>query len=478
MWDLIGRIANYVVTFVVSVVLTRLLLPEEFGAFGILIAITLFAWVVQEFGFRSAIVQAKTISQTQLSSVLIISSLIGVVLTVALITAGPVVEAFYAIPGLTYYFIGISPVFLLNGLLAVPSALVQRELRLKELSIFTVGGSVVAGIVSVILALRGFGVWSLIVANLVSSLTSVVACYAISRWKPTLALDISSIKPLFKFGSRIFLSSILDVVFTRADVFIIGKLFDINTLGFYTRAQSLDLQVKMFSVGTIVTVMLSLFSRFQSDIERLRSIYYRAMHFVSFATVGASGLLVLIAHDMFLVLFSATWLQSVPYFQIMAVTSAAYPLNYVMLNLISGRGNSKAVLRLEVLKKVFLCAAYLTFFGGGIFAFLIALGVVHIVSMLINMAFVKKEIDEPVTKQLSVVGIYAFISVLSAGVAYVGVGVIDLPVIPRLLLSVSLFSFVNVGLNLLLRTSGSRELIDRLGGSFLRRPDSDVDNGI
>lgn len=468
-WDFVGRIGNYVVTFVVSVVLTRLLVPAEFGAFGIIIAVTVFSWVVLDFGFRSAVVQTETISQTQLSSVFFVNLAIGIGLMLALILVGPIVESFYEIPHLASYFIGISPVFFMNGLLVVPSALVQRELKLKQMSIFSVVGSVVAGAISVTLALRGFGVWSLIVSNLTSTFTTLVACYTISRWRPTMEFDLASIKSLFSFGWRMFLSSLLDVSFSRADVFIIGKLFDVGSLGFYTRALSLDQQVRMFSVSTIVTVMLPLFSRHQNDLGRLKEIYYRALNFVSFAVFAASGLLVVIAPDLFLVLFTEKWIVSAGYFQIMSISSAAYPLSYVMLNLISGRGNSKALLRLEMFKKLLLVPAYLTFIVGGIYTFLIVIGSIYVVSLIVNMVFVDKELDEPVRKQLFVVLTYAAMSFVSAVAAYVVMNYVHSNSYVRLVVATSVFSFAYLAFNWLRNTAGLRELTDRASATFTRR---------
>ena len=471
-WDFLGRIVNYLVTFAVSVVLTRLLMPEEFGAFGIIVAITVFAWVVLDFGFRSAVVQTEAVSQTQLSTVFFANLAIGVGLMIILIIAGPVVESFYEIPNLALYFIGISPVFLMNGLLVVPSALVQRDLKLKQMSIFTVVGAVLSGAISVALAFRGFGVWSLVVSNVASTLTTLVACYAISRWRPTLEFDLASIKSLFSFGWRIFLSSLLDVAFSRADVFVIGKLFDITSLGFYTRALSLDQQVRMFSVSTIVTVMLPMFSRHQNDLARLKHIYYRALNFVSFAAFAASGLLVVTATDLFLVLFTEKWISSAGYFQIMSISSAAYPLSYVMLNLISGRGNSKALLRLEIFKKILLVPAYLTFIVGGIYTFLIVIGSVYVVSLLVNMVFVEKELGEPVTRQLSVILTYAAMALLSAAAAYLVTVNVGSNSYIRLIVSTAVFSIVYLGINWIRGTAGLREVSDRVSAMLTRRSEA------
>ena len=463
---------NYLITFAVSVVLTRVLMPEEFGAFGIIVAITVFAWVVLDFGFRSAVVQTESVSQTQLSTVFFTNLAIGVGLMILLIIAGPIVERFYQIPNLALYFIGISPVFLMNGLLVVPSALVQRDLKLKQMSIFTVVGSVISGAISVALAFKGFGVWSLIVSNVASTLTTLVACYAISRWRPSIEFDLASIKSLFGFGWRIFLSSLLDVTFSRADVFVIGKLFDVTSLGFYTRALSLDQQVRMFSVSTIVTVMLPMFSRHQNDLARLKQIYYRALHFVSFAAFAASGALVVTATDLFVVLFTEKWISSAGYFQIMSISSAAYPLSYVMLNLISGRGNSKALLRLEVFKKILLVPAYLTFFVGGIYTFLIVIGSVYVVSLLVNMVFVEKELGEPVRTQLSVILTYAAMAFLAAVTAYLATSSLATSAYIRLAVSMSVFSAVYLAINWLSGTAGLREVSDRVSEMLTRRGDA------
>lgn len=456
-----GRVANYLVTFAVSIILTRILEPAEFGAYGIILGVSVFAWVILEFGFRSAVVQAAEVSRTQLSTVFFVNLALGAGLSVCVALAGPIFERFFAIPGLSIYLIGASPLFVLNALMVVPSGLLQKQLKLKQVSLLSVASAIVGGVVAVGMAKYGFGVWSLIVSNLLGAVTTVTASFAIARWKPSLDFDLASIRSLFAFGSRIFLASILDVVFTRADVFVIGKLFNAATLGFYSRAQSIDQQVRMFSVSTIVTVMLPVFSANQGEVENLRKIYLRSLHFISFTTISLAGLLFLTADELFNLLFTEKWAIAAGFFKIMAISSSVYPLNYLMLNLISGRGNSSSLLRLEILKKAILTPTYLSFIVGGIYTFLVAFSAANIISLVITMAAVAKEIELPVSRQLQVLGTYVLMTALSVLLAYGGLSFLGGSGPVHLIGLTVVFTAVYLALNWWFRTVGSGEFFGK-----------------
>lgn len=415
-WDFGGRLVSFGVLFVVSVLLTRLLTPAEFGAFAVVLAIIAFSSIFIDLGFRSAIVQRQDTSQEQLSTVFFLNVLIGLLLFFGLYLVAGRIEQFYAIAGLADYIQAASVIFFVNSLSLVPSGLLQKELKLKALSVITTVAAAISGSVAITLALYGYGVWALVAQQLILSAVASTGVFIASGWRPSFLFSPRSIIPLWNYGIRLFLAGISDIIFTRLDVFIIGKLFPIQTLGFYNRAQSLDNLIKNFGSSTTTSVAFPVIARMADQLDNVRSFYIRCLNIISFLSFLLIGVLFLTCFDIVIILFTETWTNVGYYFRIMALTAFVYPVSALMVNLIAARGNSRAFLKLEILKKAVLFPAYLSFFFGGVMVFLVVLGFVYLLALTLNAEFIRREIDIPIGKQLWAILKYSLAGI-AAGIA-------------------------------------------------------------
>lgn len=418
LWDFVGRFINYFVTFAVGIVLTRLLSPEEFGIFGIVMAIVLFSNVFLDFGFRIALIQAKEINQTQLSTVFFINLVVSFCIFVFITVSSTSIGAFYGNEDLAKPIVVMSTLFIINALMLVPNALLNRAMRFKPISIANTISSIAAGGIGVFLAYSGFKIWALIFQNLLATTFLLIGLFIIEKWKPSLTFSLNSVKPLWKLSSTVFFLTILDSIYTRLDVFIIGKLFNFTTLGFYNRAQSVDGLVRNLSVGTLMSVVLPFFSKIQDDEEALKIYYERSINLVLFISLFLSGFLFLSSLDIIVILFTEKWATVASYFKIIAITSFIYPVSAVMVNIIVARGNSKEFIKLEVFKKLILTPVYLFIFFGGVYEFLIALGFVNFINVNVNAHFVEKEIGVTKLQILKFIIKYAGVAVISGIFSY------------------------------------------------------------
>jgi teichuronic acid exporter len=234
-----------------------------------------------------------------------------------------------------------------------------------------------------------------------------------------LLFSLGSIADLSRFGIRIFLAGMSDTIFSRLDVFIIGKLFPIQLLGFYNRSQSLDGLVRNFSASTTTSVAFPVFAKMANDDEAVRSFYRRCLNVISFLAFLLIGVLFLTCFDIVVILFTETWRDVGSFFRIMAVTGFIYPISALMVNLIAGRGNSGAYLKLELLKKCVLYPAYLSFIFGGIYLFLVSLGAAYFLALWLNAYFVGKEIEITVKEQLWAIYKYGIIALIGTSVVFV-----------------------------------------------------------
>lgn len=406
-WDFSGRLANFAVLFVVNLLLTRLLMPTQFGAFAIVIAIISFSSIFIDLGFRSAIIQSQEITQQQLSTVFFLNLAIGLTLFAGFYLLSGFIERFYGIDGLADYIKITSGIFILNSLSLVPGGLMQKRLYLKSLSIVTTIAAVISGVVAVYLALTGWGVWALVSQQLISAGVTCIFLFIFSGWWPRLQFSLASIDQLLRYGIRLFFAGLFETIFTRLDIFIIGKLFPIENLGFYNRAQSLDNLIKNFASGTTTSIAFPIIARMSQQDEQVRNFYIRCLNIISFLSFLLIGNLFLTCFDIVVILYTEKWIDVGYYFRIMVLVGFVYPVSSVMVSLIAARGNSGGFLKLEILKKAVLFPAYLSFFFGGVMVFLVVLSLLMLVALCINAEFVRREIGISFGEQIWTIFRYA-----------------------------------------------------------------------
>lgn len=413
LWDMTGKFGAQFVSLLLSFVLTRLLGPAEFGVTGVAMVIIFVSSIFLDLGFARALVQYKSTGKKEYASVFLLQLLLGTVLMIACYLAAAPLAVFYRQNELEPVLKTLSLLFLLNAFATVPGAILQREMKFRQIAIAGLAGAVCAGVISIVMALRGYGVWSLVVQYLLASAITMLLSFYFSRWRPALVMSRAALRPLWGFGSRLFLSGLLNTIVTRLDVFIIGKLFNAVTLGHYTRAQSIDSTVRSLSAGSLSSVFFPAAARLQDDRPALAAMYKKYLHFAAFAAVGIGGLLFLITPDLFVVLFTEKWSAAAVYFQIMCIAGIAWPVNMLMINTMLATGNAKAILQLEIIRTIIQLPVYVFGIMTGITGFLWMLVGMRLVSLCFNAGYVSRELPVTMRQQLVIVFMY----VIQGGIA-------------------------------------------------------------
>lgn len=417
-WDLVGKFGIQIVSFLLSIILTRLLSPTEYGIMGMVMVIVGFAHIFLDLGFYRAIIQRPEVSPTQYSTIFYVNTGMAVLLALAcFFGAGPLAR-FYGQPLITPIFQVASISFLINGLNLIPGAMLYKKMRFKVNSIQSLASAVISGVIGVLMAYNGFGVWSLLAQSLLGSFILLVLNWLYVGWWPTWQFSIAAIRPMWAYGSRMFASGVLDTLYTRLDTFIIAKIFNPATLGFYARAQGMDNMVRQFSAGSIVGSLFPYIAKHQDDRPLVKQIYERYLHIVLFISVGISGALFLVAKDLFTFLFTARWIYAAELFQILALMGFAFPASSLMCTVISSLGNSKAFFRLEVIKKVLILPVYVFGFFWGLKGFIALMCVAVYVAVIINTFYVSKEISSSALSQIKAIGTYLVCGVAICGLIH------------------------------------------------------------
>jgi O-antigen/teichoic acid export membrane protein len=377
-------------TFIVSTILARLLMPEDFGLLGMAMVFASLTDSFVDFGFGNAVIQKQKVSKLQLSTVFWINMMMALVLGVIMYFSAPIVAQYFEMPKLEPITKLMSLTFLIKGLSTLQNALYKKELDFKTPFKINLFAGIASGILGIYLAYTGFGVYSLIYSQIAGWLVSTILIWYFSKWKPSFLFNLSEVKDLWSFGYKYSLSIFIDSIFLRLDTLVIGKLFSAATLGLFYKAQSLNKLVIQYAFKSFSGVLFPSLSKLAHDKEKLREVLIRILHLVCFTTFLFAGLMFINAKSVIVILFTEKWLGSVPIFKILALFSFIYTIPTILNSPILSIGQSGAILKVEIYKKSLYFLAIPVAIYYGLYAYLLATIFVAIIGIVLNLGLVQK----------------------------------------------------------------------------------------
>lgn len=353
-WTFSQQFGAQGIQFCVSIVMARLLLPEEFGLIGMITVFIAIGKSLMETGLTQSLIRTENPDQEDYSTVFYFNLVGSIIVYFLLFFTAPYIANFYN----QFILIDIIRVYCLSFVIgafsAVQIARLSKIMDFRTQMLVTIPSLIGAGLLGIILAYNGYGVWSLVWMGLSQVFFSTVQLWWKSRWKPSLEFNIAKFKFHFKFGYKLTLSSLLDILFKNIFQIIIGKFFMTSQVGFYSRANSLK-QLPVSSIsGAMNKVTYPLFASIQNDDARLRKIYKQMMQIVVFVIAPLLITMGVLAEPLFRFLFTEKWVPAVPYFKILCLAGIAYPLSSYNLNILKIKGRSDLFLKLEIIKKTLI----------------------------------------------------------------------------------------------------------------------------
>lgn len=472
-WDFFGKIAKFGTTFIVTIVLARLLEPSDFGLIAMIMVIVMIAMIFTDVGLGSSLIQRRKVLQIHYDSVFYFNIFVGVILTLITFVSAEPISIFYHNERLISLTQAISFLFVINAFSSVQTNKLRKELNYAALAKANVMAAVLSGIAGISLALYGAGVWSLVAQVLARSVFYNIFVWYASKWIPSLMFSFKALKQLWGFGFRMFLSGLLNTVYSQLDVLIIGKLFTPGILGFFDQAKKLDALIIRFSSQSIMSVMFPILSKIQNDLPRFQNIAIKTLGIISLIVFFLSGILYLISEELIILLFTEKWLPSVEYFKILVLSSFGYPVSALLVNILSSRGNSKAFLRLEIYKKILQSINFTTVFLWGIIGYLYGLLVLTILGVFLNILFASREIKLSFSAFAKPLFLQAFITIIAVGIVIIIVDRLVFPGIVMILIKTILFSIFYFLINKFLGTSSLEYVIQQFKQIIKRKKQVD-----
>ncbi len=400
-WKFAERTASQGVAFVVSVVLARILLPKEFGVIAMIQVFMAIAQVFIVSGFSSALIQKKDADNLDFSTILHCSILLSVVLYLVLYLISPNIAYFYNEPQLIPVTRVLGLTLLLSAYNSVQQAWVSRHMKFKLFFYSTLSGNVVSGIVGVIMALMGYGVWALVAQSLLSQIiNSIVLAYLID-WRPNFIFSKTRAVPLIQYGWKILGSDLISTIFFQLRQLLIGKFYSASDLAYYNRGISVPELVSANIDKSLVQVLFPAMSNFSDSKEKIKELTRKSMRFTSYAMFFLLTVLIVLAEPLVRIIYTDKWLACVPYFQLMGLAKMIQTVSNANLQSFKAVGRSDIVLKLEFIKKPVGFLLIFVSFRISIFALALTLPIYGLFSAFVNAYSNRTVLEYTIREQLS-----------------------------------------------------------------------------
>lgn len=350
-WRFLERCGAQGVTFIVSIVLARLLDPTVYGTVAL---VTIFTTIMQVFvdsGMGNALIQKKDADDLDFSSVFYFNMAMCSVLYLIMFFAAPFIASFYRMPELTAIVRVLSFVVVISGVKNVQQAYVSRHLMFKRFFFSTLGGTIGAAVIGIAMAYLGFGVWALVAQMLFNAAVDTTILWITVKWRPKKMFSFQRLKSLFSYGWKLLASSLIDTVYNDLRQLIIGKKYSSGDLAYYNQGKKFP-QLIVTNINTSIdSVLLPTMSKAQDDMAAVRSMTRRAIKTSTFLMMPAMIGLAVCAEPLVQLILTEKWLPCVLFLRIFCITYAFYPIHTANLNAIKAMGRSDLFLKLETIKK-------------------------------------------------------------------------------------------------------------------------------
>lgn len=462
-WKVIERFSVQVIRFVLQIILARILDPEHYGSLALMTVFTNLANVFIQKGFSSSLLQDKDVTEEDHSSVFWVSLGIAAIAYGVIWPSAPLIARIYEQPEMTVPLRYLALLLFPGALNSVMQSKAGREMNFRTICLTNVGGVLVAGTVSILMAYRGYGLWSLVVQSVLSTTVTCILLRMVSSWKIRWVHNWTRVRKLFSFGWKLLMSELLDTLYQELNSLVLGVRFNSEILGFFNRGKQFPQFVVLSATSTVQSVMLPAMSRQQDDREKLKQMMRDTVSLSAYVVFPIMAGLAGVAEPLVEIVLGEKWLPSVPYMQVYCMTLALLPVYAGCLQGINAVGRSDLFLKLSLIKTGCSLMALLVAVACFDSPILIAKATVvtALAGCVINAVPCRNLIGYGYRQQLADVIPAGILSVLMLAVVTL-VGMVALPPLQRMLVQVAAGVAVYAALSLVLRPRAFRLLMQSM----------------
>ena len=435
LWRFAERCGAQLVTFIVTIVLARLLTPDDYGTIALVTVFTTIMQVFVENGLGTALIQKKDADDLDFSSVFYFNFAVCIVLYLIMFFSAPLIASFYSLPELTPVVRVISLTIIISGVKGVQQSFVSRNMLFKHFFYATLGGTIFSAFLGIAMAYLGFGVWAIVAQQLSNTAIDTLILWITVKWRPRLIFSWNRLKGLLGFGWKILCSALLDTVYNNLRSLLIGKVYSSADLAYYNEGNKFPSLIVANIDSSINSVLLPAMSNEQDNKDRVKNMAKRSIMVSCYIMAPLMIGLACCASNVVVLILTEKWLPCVFFLQIFCITYMFYPIHTANLNAIKAMGRSDLFLKLEIWKKVIGLILLLATLFISVKAMAYSLLISTLASMIINSWPNKKLLNYSFLEQMK--DILPSISLaVGMGIIVYFIGLLNISTLPLLIAQV------------------------------------------
>ncbi|MCI7309444.1 MAG: lipopolysaccharide biosynthesis protein [Prevotella sp.] len=417
-WKFFEKFSIHFIVFIQSIIMARLLSPSDYGLIGMVTILNGICATLVDAGLTNALIRKKKATSQDFSTVFVFNVVMNLLMAGVMVICAPFLADFYSQPILKNIIYLFAVQGFSGALLAVQGAKMITNLQFKTLGLINVITTIATGIVSITLAFTGWGVYALVIPNIVMIYIRFGLYYYYQHWFPGFYFSKESFTELFGYGSRILASNLLNVIFGNIYSIIIGKKFSAASLGYYTRGEGYATLPSSVINDVIKNVTFPVLSKIQDNIHELTTAYRRMLRITVLCLFPLMILLVVLAHPLVVIMISDKWVNCIVFLQILCFSAMLQPVVSLAHNLLQIKGRSDVFLRITILQKLMLIVIVLATVPLGIIYMCVGSVLLAYLTFIVNCYYIKKEINLGYIEQLKDLLPSFFLSLIMGGIVY------------------------------------------------------------
>lgn len=450
LWRFAERCGAQGVSFLVSIVLARILVPDVYGTIALVTVFTSILSVFVDSGMGDALVQKKNADDLDFSTVFYFNMAMCICIYLILFFCAPFIARFYRDSSLTAVVRVLSITILLAGVKAIQQAYVSKNMLFKKFFFSTLGGTLFSAFLGIFLAYKGAGVWALVAQQLSNSAIDTLILWITVKWRPRAMFSFKRLKGLFSYGWKMLLSALIDTGYNQLRSLIIGKKYSSSDLAFYNRGKTFPYTIIVNINNSIDSVLLPSMSQVQDNPSVVKNMTRRSIKTTTYIIAPILMGIAFCSKPLISLILTDKWLNCVPYMIIFCITYMFYPIHTANLNAIKAMGRSDLFLKLEIIKKVVGITAVLITMKISVMAMAYSLLVTSVLSQIINSWPNKKLMNYSYLEQLKDILPGILLAVFMGGCVWL-VTLLNLPNIVTLIIQIPLGVVIYIGLSALFK---------------------------
>lgn len=466
-WRFAERCGAQLVTFIVSIVLARILAPEDYGKIALVTVFTAIMQVFVDSGLGTALIQKKDADDLDFSSVFYFNFAICLILYMIMFLLAPLIANFYRDESLVPIIRVISLTIVISGVKGIQQSYVSRNMLFKRFFFATLGGTIFSAVLGIWMAYAGAGVWAIVAQQLSNTTIDTLILWITVKWHPQKEFSWERLKKLLSFGWKMLASSLLDTIYNNLRNLVIGRIYSSADLAYYNQGDKMPSVIVNNINTSIDSVLLPTMANAQDDCTRIKEMTRRAIKMSTYAMAPLMMGLAFCAEPIIRLVLTEKWLPCVPYLRIFCITYMFYPIHTANLNAIKAMGRSDMFLKLEIAKKVVGIFLLILTMNFGVMAMAYSLLVGSVLNQIINSWPNRKLLLYGYTEQIKDILPSILLAVVMGSCVYF-VGFIHLPTIVVLLLQICMGAIIYIGISALLRFEEFTYIINLILG-FVNR---------